>query len=313
MVIRLDTFRKNMSDNMIKKKVLKVLIYISSGIFISIVPLVFASRLSELVFDTMIIGDSYVLCCLFSLASIVYCIYICKKYFFKCSWNELYMGRPFIKKNWLIVGISLPVALIAFYLLFVNGNFVILDNEEYDVAEIIIYGTIGEVLENGLAFILIYFGFVFGLLKRECNTRLAFVITFIVSLSVTVPQIGFGIVEEAAFIQTLVSNILEILAFILVTIQSGSVWSAVYISTIYNMLIGSGKFFALSTSEPFYSLSAYVLEPVNPLITGYYEFWSIENALPSMIGFIVIIIIALYLIKRDRTLRNSEGGYENKI
>jgi membrane protease YdiL (CAAX protease family) len=89
-------------------------------------------------------------------------------------------------------------------------------------------------------------------------------------------------------------------AFALIVLETGSIWSGVAFHAIYNIISGDTDILHVSTDQVFPAVWSYTPVREYRWITGIAGSDDIETGLPAMIGFIVVIIAALYFIKKKR-------------
>lgn len=97
-------------------------------------------------------------------------------------------------------------------------------------------------------------------------------------------------------------------ALSLVTIQSRSIWSAVVIHGMYNILSGESQILHIDMEQNFPSIWTYTVNTENPLLTGINGAVGFTAALPAVVGFIVIIIMVKYYEKRKRKQQKRIEG-----
>ena len=52
-------------------------------------------------------------------------IYLYDRFILKLKWNDIYMGKPHLRLEWIIFGIVMPIAIVLFYCAFIPGEFII--------------------------------------------------------------------------------------------------------------------------------------------------------------------------------------------
>jgi membrane protease YdiL (CAAX protease family) len=89
-------------------------------------------------------------------------------------------------------------------------------------------------------------------------------------------------------------------AFALIVLETGSIWSGVAFHAIYNIISGDTDILHVSTDQMFPAVWSYTPVKEYRWITGIAGSNDIETGLPAMIGFILVSIVALYLIEKKQ-------------
>lgn len=85
------------------------------------------------------------------------------------------------------------------------------------------------------------------------------------------------------------------IAFSLITIDAGTVWSSGIVHAIWNFVLCSVLSISMKMNES--AIITYVLDTKTIVLTG--GDFGIESSVISLIEFVIVLIIALYLIKSD--------------
>ena len=85
--------------------------------------------------------------------------------------------------------------------------------------------------------------------------------------------------------------------FSMIAIESGSVWNSGIVHAIWNIVIIGGGLSINQTADE-YSVMTYVLKSKSFAFTGG-EF-GIESSVVSLLGYIVVTLIAVYMMKRAK-------------
>lgn len=120
--------------------------------------------------------------------------------------------------------------------------------------------------------------------------------------AVIVPSIMFGAAHAlngklslVSFIQLLVAGSIVGILFSLVTYESGSIWSAALMHTVWNMCMASG-ILNIYTEPVDTCIFNYVLESKSPLVTGG-EFGA-EASVISIGAYLIFTVIAAILLRK---------------
>lgn len=88
--------------------------------------------------------------------------------------------------------------------------------------------------------------------------------------------------------------------FSLIALEGRSVWNSAIVHAVWNMIvIGGGLTIGTEVNE--YSISSYVLETQNFLLTGG-EF-GIESSVVAIIGYIAVSLTAVWMMRRRENQR----------
>lgn len=109
-----------------------------------------------------------------------------------------------------------------------------------------------------------------------------------------------GKLSIVSFFQLLIAGSIVGILFSLVTYESGSIWSAALMHSVWNMCMGTG-ILNIYTEPSEGCIFNYVLESKSPLITGG-EF-GVEASVVSIGAYLIFTVVAAVLIKK-----NSENG-----
>ena len=141
---------------------------------------------------------------------------------------------------------------------------------------------------------MVFRGIILNLLKSRWNTLVA----------VLVPSVLFGFVHILGMNFSIGSCLLVLLAgtmvgimFSMIALESGSVWNSGIVHAIWNIVIIGGGLSINQTADE-YSVMTYVLKSKSFAFTGG-EF-GIESSVVSLLGYIVVTLIAIYMMKRAK-------------
>ena len=107
---------------------------------------------------------------------------------------------------------------------------------------------------------------------------------------------------EAGIITSVILAVTLICIFVIMQkrgrVESGSVWNSAVVYAIWNIVIIGGELFIGDKADE-YSVTTYVLDPKSFQVTGG-EF-GIESSIISLTGYIIVTIIAIVMMRRDKT------------
>lgn len=206
---------------------------------------------------------------------------------------EYGMPKMNIKLRWIIVAILLPLSVQCVYILFFNGEFIKSEKSANDISTSLAAGIMFIGIAAGFVEEMIFRGVILNLLKEKWNIYVA----------VIVPSVLFGIVHIIGADFSIGSCLLVIVAgtfvgimFSMIAIESGSVWNSGIVHVLWNTL--NFGFLYIGEEANSSSLFSYVLESKSFTITGG-EF-GIESSVISLIGYIIVTLIAFAMIKSKK-------------
>lgn len=196
-----------------------------------------------------------------------------------------------ITLKWAIVALLLPVCIKVVYLL-LPGQFIPSNMNGNQVFSRLSAGIVFTGIAAGFVEEMVFRGFILKLLEERWNRKIA----------ILIPSFLFGLVHIIGMNFSVISSLLAVAAgtmvgvmFSLIAIESQSVWDSGIVHALWNMIIIGG---GLSISEKIdeYAVMTYVLDSKSFLITGG-EF-GIESSIIAVIGYVTVIIFALWRIKK---------------
>lgn len=208
--------------------------------------------------------------------------------------SECRITKYRIKPVWAISAFIMPAAVIS-VLLMTSGHW---DNPKLGVAQISDYATT-SIFVVGLAVGAVEEAVFRGAVMKALEMRWG------KSIAVIVPSVLFAAVHVlngklslASFIQLLAAGTVVGILFSLVTYESGSIWSAAFMHSIWNIFMSSG--ILNISNEPMENcIFNYVLKTNSPLITGG-EFGA-EASVVSITAYLIFIVLAAVLINKKPT------------
>jgi len=216
------------------------------------------------------------------------------KYVLHFNYDEIGLNFRLPELKWVLLAILLPTTITVFYLIFVNGEIVKsnMDNIGYVIIRAI--STIGISAEMCEEFI--FRGLIMHTFERALGRVPAAII----------PSVLFAAMHTTGNM-TVIDMLLLFIAgtsvgvmFSLIAIESGNIWSGALVHTLWNITI-IGNIFVIKA--PKYNLSdsfiyKYELASNNLLLTG--GRFGIESSLPAVIGYCLISIVILILLKKQK-------------
>ena len=193
---------------------------------------------------------------------------------------------------WALCALALPVLVSAFFILFTEGIFTASEFDTTKNLRIILRAIFSSCLVAGITEELVFRGLIMRLLEKRWNKAVAAV----------VPSVCFGILH---ILNMESPNIVDIIVlviagtavgimFSLIAMESGSIWASAIVHGLWNLVIIGG--ILEISAEPLSSIFTYTLTSRSTLLTG--GAFGIESSLPSIVGYGIVICVALARLKR---------------
>ncbi len=210
-----------------------------------------------------------------------------------------YTGTALPKMKWMLCGMILPISISLFYLIFIKGDLIRQYLSFKDVESIFRYnilfaGIAGPIIEE-----IFFRGLILGKLGEQIKMRYAVLISAFVFASCHLYEVDFS---EGMDVFTRLMGLMIIgIAFGLITIESGSIWSSAMFHGFYNMLCGDSRFLHISNGPVQvwneHAFLEYTIKNQSRLLIGIKNADMLETGLPTMIGFFIVSILAYRNIK----------------
>ena len=281
--------------------IVKMMISLLAGYAIFFLVINFSSAAYQICKDPWIHGRLLVV--IMQLSSLIFCLYLYARYVLKCTLSVLYIKHGKREKTWYLTAIIVPMGICVFYLTFVPGS---LHTGDYRIAEVISM-LISAVLLLGFTTAIteemIFRGLMLKSVEMVFGRRVAVIVS---SALFTVHHLlNIDVTDFRKVLLVLTGTMLAGLALALVTIHTGSIWPPVMIHAFYNILGGDSALISISNGQLFPAILSYTLETDRWMLTGIPGTDDMETALPAMVGFSIIIIIAQHRILKGK--RQHEG------
>lgn len=232
--------------------------------------------------------------------AVLFLVYLYDKYVLKIHWQDIYVCKPVPQVKWVVAAVLLSTFVLVCCIFLTKGTFI---KEEISIQEKIdlAFNTIlGGGVRAAITEEVIFRGLIFSSLQKMKGTKFA----------VAGSSILFAVMHLVNIDTSNVYNVISLLiaifligcAFALIVLETGSIWSGVVFHGLYNVISGDMDILHVSAAESFPAIWLY--KPVKEYrwITGIIGSDDIETGLPAMIGFVIVIIVALYLIKKKRQI-----------
>lgn len=210
----------------------------------------------------------------------------------KIKMDNLGMPGFFVKAEWIIAGVLLPVTVKAVYLLFFPGEYVSSGMDGNQIFSTLSAGIAFTGIAAGFVEEMVFRGVILNLFKEKWNMKAA----------VLIPSLIFGLVHIIGMDFSIVSSLLVLIAgtmvgimFSMIAVESGSVWNSGIVHSLWNIfMIGGGL--SISEKADEYSVMSYVLDSKAFVFTGG-EF-GIESSVIALSGYIIVTLVALCMMKK---------------
>lgn len=201
---------------------------------------------------------------------------------------------PFsVKPLWLLTGILLPLSIIGIYILFVPGELIFTEMSSLKKFETLISGVLFTGIATGFVEEMAFRGVLLHSLEKAWNTKTAVIVSSFLFGIVHILGGGFSLVS---CLMTVLSVTIIGIAFSLITIATGTVWNSVFVHAIWNFVFVS--VLTISTIIKGSTIITYLLDTKSIMLTG--GDFGIESSVISLIGYVAISIIAIYILKSDK-------------
>lgn len=257
----------------------------------------FARNFSLTIFRTHIPTplDNMIYVCLDILA-VCFLVFLYNTYILKGRWQDIYVCRPVPRLKWVAAAILLSIFILCCCLFLTEGTFVKEKLTKEQFMEVISITLLSDGLRAGITEELIFRGFIFGSLRKMKGTKTAVVVSSVFFAAMHLVNIDISNIYNVIRLLTAISIVG--CAFALIVLETGSIWSTVAFHAIYNILSGDTNIIHVSTEQLFPAIWSYTPVREYRWITGIIGSNDIETGLPAMAGFIIVGIVALYLIKK---------------
>lgn len=198
-----------------------------------------------------------------------------------------------IRLKWAVAAVLLPVLVSVVYLLF-PGSFV---SEPLDTGIKLAFVTRGIFIAGvgaGVVEELLFRGLLMNAVIKKCGRVVGIFVPSVLFASLHIIGMNFGLLS---CIQVMVAGTMVGVMFSLIALEGCSIWNSAIVHAVWNMIIiGGGLTIGTEVNE--YSISSYVLETQNFLLTGG-EF-GIESSMVAIIGYIAVSLAAVWMMRRKR-------------
>jgi len=211
--------------------------------------------------------------------------------------------KPKLDLLWVFVAMVLPIYVITFYLLFLNGK--ISYGNEYTLISNIAF-VLKMALVSGITEELLFRGYIMKIVEYRWNKTVAIIMPSIIFASLHAIK-GMNVGD---FFQLLIAGTIVGIMFSLIAYQGDNVWNAVIVHTMWNLLVIG--VFNISVGDNLKSIINYRFESENVLLTG--GQFGIEASMPAIIGYLIVIILTIIRrIKKPVNLAEARVSVKNNV
>lgn len=204
-----------------------------------------------------------------------------------------------IKVKWAATAVLLPVLVSVVYLL-LPGNF---ERDPLDTGTKLAFVTRGVFLAGvgaGVVEEMLFRGLLMNVVIKKCGRAVGIFAPSVLFASLHIIGMNFRLLS---CMQVMVAGTMVGVMFSLIALEGQSIWNSAIVHAVWNMIIiGGGLVIGTEVNE--YSICSYVLETRSFLLTGG-EF-GIESSVVSIIGYVVVTLMALWMIRRGKETRDKE-------
>ncbi len=213
--------------------------------------------------------------------------FICKK-----KMSDMLITKVRVKFKWVIAAFLLPLGVTAFYVFAVPGQLVRHTLDNVGIFNALALAIVFTGFAAGVVEEMVFRGLILDLLKNRWNLVVAVIAPSVVFGFVHVLGMNFSI---GSIILVTVAGTMVGIMFSLVALEGGSIWNSAVMHMVWNTIIIGGLFRVGINKDPA-DIAEYLLASDKFWITGG-EF-SIESALPSVIGYTIVAAIAFMMLRK---------------
>lgn len=198
-----------------------------------------------------------------------------------------------IQLKWAVAAVLLPALVSAVYLVF-PGSY---ESNPLDAGVKLAFVTRGIFLAGvgaGVVEEVLFRGLLMNAVIKKWGRVAGIFAPSVLFASLHIIGMNFSLLS---CVQVMVAGTMVGVMFSLIALEGHSVWNSAIVHGIWNMIIiGGGLTIGTEVNE--YSVSSYVLETRNFLLTGG-EF-GIESSVVAIIGYMVVSLVAAWMIRRGQ-------------
>lgn len=242
--------------------------------------------------------------------AVAFLVYLYNRYILKGTWSELSVCRPLPRPRWIAAALILSFTVLGCCILLTDGTWTSGRLSTAEALERIFDAVLYGGICAGVTEEMIFRGLMLGSLEKACGTKIAIPVS---AFCFAVMHYGNIDPTPGNVVSLLVSITVIGCAFALITKETGSIWSAALFHGLYNLISGDMDIVHIAspkTDRISTALWTYTTDREYRRITGIAGSEDIETGLPALIGFALMIFLALYWIKKKQT--GSEAAMKKR-
>lgn len=239
-----------------------------------------------------------------NISSLLTAFYLYTRYIMKIKMHDLRLGKPFPERKWCITAVIMPLAICCFYLLFVKGTFASQNLTMKEMINALTLSVLSLGILPAVTEEMVFRGMILSTLQSTFGKKTAVCISSILFALYHLEYIDGSDWKKVVLLILSVGIIGYALS--LVTLQSRSIWSAVVIHGMYNILSGESQILHIDMEQNFPAIWTYTVSTKNPLLTGINGAVGFTAAIPAVAGFILIIMMVKYYEKKEKKAAEKE-------
>lgn len=218
--------------------------------------------------------------------------FFCTKYL-KAELSVFLIPKCRIQIKWAVTAVLLP-ALVTVVYLFFPGSFVMNTQDAGTKLAFVTRGIFLAGFGAGIVEELLFRGLLMNAVIQKYGRAAGILAPSVLFASLHIIGMNFSLLS---CVQVMVAGTMVGVMFSLIALEGHSVWNSAIVHGIWNMIVIGGGL-TIDTEVNEYSVSSYVLETRNFLLTGG-EF-GIESSVVAVIGYIVVSLVAAWMIRRGQ-------------
>lgn len=220
------------------------------------------------------------------------------KFYLKEEMGTYDIPRCRVKGKWAAAALLLP-GLVSGVYLFLPGEFAGNPLETEVKMAFVFSGIFYTGLGAGIVEEMLFRGLIMNVVIKKFGKAAGVVAPSILFASLHIIGRKFSLFSYA---QVMIAGTMVGIMFSLIALEGHSIWNSAIVHAVWNLIIIGGVL-TIGTEFDRYALYSYVLETPSALLTGG-EF-GIESSVISIIGYIVVSLAALWMIRRGERVENA--------
>lgn len=271
----------------------KAFLHVIMGIIIFLVTQIAAS-LSYLFVPNAILAE--IINDAVRIVMLFFCLSIYCKKVIKISLRQCRVCKPDTFTIWGICAFALPALVCCFFLFCIPGVFAKSELTSQQLINRIIISLFGTCITAGITEELVFRGFIMRILEARWGKTAA----------ILIPSFIFGLLHilniespnALDIVSLLIAGTAVGIMFSLIAYQSGSIWPGAFVHGVWNFIV-IGGIIDIGLTHYDDAIYTYTLTSESNIVTG--GAFGIESSLPAIAGYLTVIIIALFLIRRIKS------------